>query len=40
MRLCCDATLAKSLLGWQPRTSLEDGIARTRTYLADNRWAW
>ncbi|MBL9037520.1 MAG: GDP-mannose 4,6-dehydratase [Archangium sp.] len=40
MKLCCDASLAKSLLGWEPRTTLEEGISRTRTWLADNRWAW
>jgi UDP-glucose 4-epimerase len=40
MRLCCDSGLAKSLLGWQARVPLEDGIARTRNWLAENRWAW
>lgn len=40
MRLCCDARLAKSLIGWEPRISLEEGIARTRHWLAENRWAW
>ena len=24
MRLCCDARLARELLGWSPRTTLED----------------
>ncbi len=40
MRLCCDASLAKSLIGWQPKVTLEEGIARTRAWLAENRWAW
>jgi UDP-glucose 4-epimerase len=40
MKLCCDATLAKKLLDWEPRTSLDEGVARTRAWLADNRWAW
>jgi nucleoside-diphosphate-sugar epimerase len=40
MKLCADASLAKELLGWQPRTSLEQGIARTREWLSNNRWAW
>jgi len=40
MKLCCDATLAKSLLNWEPHVSLDEGIRRTRTWLADNRWAW
>lgn len=40
MRLCCDARLAKSLIGWEPSTSLEEGVSRTRKWLADNRWAW
>ena len=40
MKLCCDASLAKELLGWQPTTSLEEGVARTRAWLETNRWAW
>ena len=28
-RMCCDATRARELLGWQPTHSLEDGLART-----------
>jgi nucleoside-diphosphate-sugar epimerase len=40
MKLCCDASLAKSLLGWEAKVSLEEGVRRTRTWLADNRWAW
>lgn len=40
MKLCCDASLAKELLGWSAKTSLEQGVARTRAWLAANRWAW
>lgn len=40
MKLCCDASLAKELIRWKPRTTLEQGVANTRTWLADNRWAW
>lgn len=40
MRLLCDPGKARRLLGWQPRTSLEAGLARTRSWLRDNRWAW
>jgi nucleoside-diphosphate-sugar epimerase len=40
MKLCCDASLAMELLGWTPRTSLEEGVAKTRSWLANNRWAW
>jgi UDP-glucose 4-epimerase len=32
-RSCLDATRAKKVLGWQPMTSLEDGIARTVEYF-------
>lgn len=40
MRLCANATRAEKLLGWRPATSLEAGIARTKTWLDENRWAW
>lgn len=40
MKLLCDASKAKRLLGWEPRVSLEEGLSRTRAWLADNRWAW
>lgn len=40
MKLLCDPSLAKELIGWVPRTNLEEGISRTRTWLAHNRWAW
>jgi nucleoside-diphosphate-sugar epimerase len=40
MKLRCDPSLAHSLLGWQARISVEEGVARTRRWLADNRWAW
>lgn len=40
MRLCCDATKAKELLGWEPKTSLAQGLSKTRAWLDANRWAW
>lgn len=32
-RLLADNTLAKSLLGWEPRVTLEDGLARTFEWM-------
>ena len=40
MRLRCDPSKAKQLLGWTPNTQLDDGLARTRAWLEANRWAW
>jgi nucleoside-diphosphate-sugar epimerase len=40
MRLCCDATRAREVLGWTPTTTLAEGLARTRAWLEENRWAW
>lgn len=34
-RRCPDVSLAKRELGWEPRTSLEDGIERTVAWFAD-----
>lgn len=34
MKLLCDFRKAKSLLGWQPEVSLEEGIRRTRDWIA------
>jgi dTDP-glucose 4,6-dehydratase len=31
-----DITVARAELGWEPTTSLEDGLARTAAYLADD----
>ena len=39
-RLLCNPAKARSLLGWEPRTSLDAGLARTREWLEENRWAW
>jgi nucleoside-diphosphate-sugar epimerase len=40
MRLRCDSSKASRLLGWKPTISLDEGLRRTRAWLADNRWAW
>jgi nucleoside-diphosphate-sugar epimerase len=40
MRLLADATRAREFLGWQPRTTLEQGLAKTRAWLDANRWGW
>lgn len=40
MRLCADSTKARSLLGWAPKVSLQEGLDRTRAWLDANRWAW
>jgi nucleoside-diphosphate-sugar epimerase len=39
-RLRADATRAKKLLGWTAKTSLTEGLRKTRAWLAENRWAW
>ena len=36
-RLLADNAKAKTLLGWEPRVSLEDGLARTIEWLRENR---
>lgn len=36
-RLLADNTLARTLLGWEPRVSLEDGLARTIEWLRTNQ---
>lgn len=36
-RLLADNTKARTLLGWEPRVSLEDGLARTIEWLRANR---
>ena len=40
MKLLCDPSKARRLLEWEPRTSLSEGLERTRQWLRDNRWAW
>jgi UDP-glucose 4-epimerase len=40
MRLRADASRARELVGWRARTSLEEGLRRTRTWLESNRWSW
>ena len=32
-RLVCDRSKAKRLLGWEPKTSLKDGIEKTRAFI-------
>ncbi len=39
-RLRCDARKARRLLGWEPAMPLAEGLARTRRWLEENRWAW
>lgn len=40
MRLVADASKANTILGWRAKTSLADGLAQTRAWLAANRWGW
>jgi nucleoside-diphosphate-sugar epimerase len=40
MKLLCDSSKAKRVLGWEAKTSLEEGLAKTRAWLEANRWAW
>lgn len=35
-RLCADASLARERLGWAPRVSIEDGLARVVAFVRDN----
>ncbi len=35
-RLCADASAARSLLGWEPHTSLDNGLAATADWIARN----
>jgi dTDP-glucose 4,6-dehydratase len=35
-RLCADATAARTLLGWQPATPLEEGLGATAEWLASH----
>lgn len=37
MRLCCDSRRAGEVLGWTPSVSLEEGIERTRAWIAASR---
>jgi nucleoside-diphosphate-sugar epimerase len=38
-KLCCDRRLAASLLGWAPEVGLEEGLAKTRLWLEEQRTA-
>jgi UDP-glucose 4-epimerase len=40
MKLLCDSSKAKRLLGWEAKVDLEEGLRRTRRWLEENRWAW
>ncbi len=40
MKLVADASKANDRIGWSAKTSLEAGLAKTRTWLDANRWAW
>jgi dTDP-glucose 4,6-dehydratase len=35
-RLLADNTLAQTILGWQPKVNLEEGLARTIAWIKDN----
>lgn len=35
-RLCADTTAARELLAWEPRVSLDDGLAATVEWIAEN----
>ena len=35
-RLCCDASRAHTLLGWQPRVSLAEGLARNVAWMREH----
>lgn len=35
-QLVCDSSKARSLIGWEPRTSLEDGLRQTIEWFASN----
>jgi nucleoside-diphosphate-sugar epimerase len=39
-RLLCRPEKARRVLNWEPSVGLEEGLSRTRTWLAANRWAW
>lgn len=36
MKLKCDYTKAKKLIGWEPQYSLEDGIKETEEWISNN----
>jgi dTDP-glucose 4,6-dehydratase len=36
-RLLADNSLARSLLGWRPQVTLEDGLARTIDWIRQNQ---
>jgi nucleoside-diphosphate-sugar epimerase len=40
MRLRADASKASRVLGWEPRTTLDDGLRKTRAWLDQHRWGW
>ncbi len=35
-RLCCDNSLAKKILGWEPKTSFEEGLNLTTDWFKEN----
>lgn len=37
-RLCCDWRKAESMLGWEPRVALSDGLRMTKSWYADNAY--
>ncbi len=39
-KLLCNPALAKKVLGWEPKVSLEEGLDETKEWLRENKWAW
>ncbi len=37
-KLLCDNSKAKKILNWKPRTSLEEGISKTITWIKERMW--
>jgi nucleoside-diphosphate-sugar epimerase len=37
MKLLCEKSKARELLGWQPQVSLEEGLQETIKFIRDHR---
>lgn len=40
MKLLCDYTKATTLLGWQPKVTLEEGLEKTEQWMRENQERW